>query len=379
MKRIAKISMMSIMMASVFAVSAQQSRPTNPDEIVAIIRKVNDKWQAEHPDYGRAVWNIAAYHTGNMAAYAITNEERYRTYSEKWAELNEWKGAKGVDKTLWKYRHGGSQDHVLFGDWQTCFQTYIDLYNLQPDDRKIERSREVMEYQMTTPQNDYWWWVDGLYMVMPVMAKLYKITQNPLYLQKLHEYFSYTKELLYDKDENLFYRDEKYLYPKHKTQTGGKDFWSRGNGWAFAALAKTLQDVPQSDVHRQDYLRTFVSMAAALKRSQQKDGYWTRSITCAEQAAGYETSGTAFFVFGILWGINNGILTRSEYEQVALNGWKYLSTISLQADGLVGYVQPIGERAADNQEVNMRTTSDFGVGAFLLAASEMYRFVGGGK
>jgi rhamnogalacturonyl hydrolase YesR len=36
-----------------------------------------------------------------------------------------------------------------------------------------------MEYQMSTPNRDYWWWADGLYMVMPVMTKMYNITKNP--------------------------------------------------------------------------------------------------------------------------------------------------------------------------------------------------------
>ena len=39
-------------------------------------------------------------------------------------------------------------EHVLFGDWQICFQTYIDLYNMdrEPAEYKIARAKEVMEY-----------------------------------------------------------------------------------------------------------------------------------------------------------------------------------------------------------------------------------------
>ncbi|MPM30478.1 hypothetical protein SDC9_77028 [bioreactor metagenome] len=90
---------------------------------------------------------------------------------------------------------------------------------------------------MSTPQNDYWWWTDGLYMVMPVMTKLYGITQNDLYLSKLYEYFVYAKGLMYDEKSSLFYRDAKYIYPKHKTHNGKKGFWARGNGWVFVERA----------------------------------------------------------------------------------------------------------------------------------------------
>jgi hypothetical protein len=131
-------------------------------EIVEIVKKVNDHWQSTHPHPGNSFWHVAAYHTGNMEAYSLTGEEQYRTYSEAWAEHNQWKGAKSGNRSKWKYDYGETDDHVLFGDWQICFQTYIDLYNLHPDEKKIARAKEVMEYQMSTPNNDYWWWVDGL-------------------------------------------------------------------------------------------------------------------------------------------------------------------------------------------------------------------------
>ena len=120
-------------------------------------------------------------------------------------------------------------------------ETYADLYTVKPDSGKIARAREVMEYQMSTDKNDYWWWADGLYMVMPVMTKMYKLTGNPLYLEKLHEYWTYANSIMYDSEEGLYYRDGKYIYPKHKSVNGKKDFWARGDGWVLAALAKVLK------------------------------------------------------------------------------------------------------------------------------------------
>lgn len=345
-------------------------------EIINIITKVNNYWQVNHPKHANAFWHRAAYHTGNIAAYEVTGNEEYKAYSEAWAEHNEWKGAKSDNKENWKYSYGESDNFVLFGDWQICFQVYADLYNLDAtkDERKIARAKEVMEFQMSTPQNDYWWWADGLYMVMPVMTKLYKITKNELYLSKLYEYFHFAKELMYDEEEALFYRDAKYIYPKHKTENGKKDFWARGNGWVFAALARVLEDLPMNDPHRAEYVQLYQSMAAALKSSQQEEGYWSRSILDLQHAPGFETSGTAFFVYGYLWGINNGMLDGGVYAEVVTKGWNYLTTIALQENGKVGYVQPIGERANQHKDVGPETTADFGVGAFLLAASEMAKY-----
>ncbi|RXK87470.1 glycoside hydrolase family 88 protein [Filimonas effusa] len=348
-----------------------------PDQVTEVITKVNEHWQQQHSPQQRSFWDEAAYHTGNMEAFFVTGKEQYKKYSEDWAEHNKWMGAKSADKAAWKYQYGEKDDYVLFGDWQICFQTYIDLYNLDKQDHKIARAREVMEYQMSTPNRDYWWWVDGLYMVMPVMTKLYKVTGNELYLEKLHEYLNWSDSIMYDASEHLYYRDARYVYPKHKSVNGKKDFWARGDGWVFAGLAKVIKDLPASHKYRQHYVSRFKELAAAISKSQQPDGYWSRSILDSAHAPGPETSGTAFFTYGLLWGINNGILDKKEYLPVALKGWNYLARTALQPNGQVGYVQPIGDRAIPGQVVNVNSTANFGVGAFLLASCEMYRFLGG--
>ena len=310
-----------------------------------------------------------------MEVYFLTKDTAVLNYSLQWAEYNQWKGAKSNNKAEWKYTYGETDEYVLFGDYQVCFQTYADLYRIDPKPYKIARAREVMEYQMSTDRRDYWWWADGLYMVMPVMTKLYAITQNPLYLQKLYEYWSYADSLMYDEEVGLYYRDAKYVYPKHKTVNGKKDFWSRGNGWVFAAYAKVLNELPETDPHREKYIERFRSMAESLAACQQTQGYWTRSLLDAEHAPGYETSGTAFFTYGFLWGVNNGYLSKEKYKPVIVKSWNYLKNTALQPDGRIGYVQPIGEKAIPGQVVKANTTANFGVGAFLLAACEMVRFL----
>ncbi|MBF4470529.1 glycoside hydrolase family 88 protein [Flavobacterium sp. HJJ] len=346
-------------------------------EVIAIIDKVNNRWQDTHSEQGNAFWNVAAYHTGNMEAYKVTQNKKYLDYSMSWAEKNQWMGAKSNNKSEWKHNYGENDKHVLFGDWQICFQTYIDLYNFtgKNDSQKIARAREVMEYEMGTEANDYWWWVDGLYMVMPVMTKLYKVTGNEMYLEKLHVYLAHANSIMYDDEAKLYFRDAKYVYPKHKSANGKKDFWARGDGWIFAGYAKIIQDLPKDAKHRQEYISRFKDMAKALADAQQKEGYWTRSILDPEHAPGPETSGTAFFTYAFLWGINNGILDKKTYLPVVEKSWNYLTNFALQADGTVGYIQPIGEKAIPGQVVDKNSTADFGVGAFLLAASEMSRFV----
>ena len=356
----------------------QAAKPTEAQQVRQLIDKVNRQWQSTHSPETNSFWHHAAYHTGNMEAYFLTGNEEYLRFSEAWAEHNQWKGAKSDDKSQWKLTYGETDEYVLFGDYQICFQTYADLYNILPDDKRIRRAREVMEYQMSTPRNDYWWWSDGLYMVMPVMTKLYKITRNPLYLDKLYEYLSFSDSIMYDRDEHLYYRDARYVYPQHKTNAGKKDFWARGDGWVVAGLAKVLQDLPKDYKHYPFFAQKFRDICQAVASIQQPEGYWTRSMMDPEQAPGAETSGTAFFAYGIMWGINHGYLDKDTFLPTFQKAWNYLSKTAVQKDGSVGYVQPIGDRAIPGQVIDAKSTADFGVGAFLLAACEYVRYLEAG-
>lgn len=347
----------------------------NRNKVLDIIERVNTCWQMNNVPEARPFWDNAIYHSGNMEVYYLTGDKRVLEYTKRWAEHNNYCGATSDEKEKWVYSYGESPEHVLFGNWQLCFQIYADLYCFEPDTIKIARAREVLEYQMSTPDNEYWWWADALYMVMPVMTTLYHITGNQLYLDKSYEYFKYAKSVMYDERANLFYRDAKYVYPNHTTNNGQKDFWARGNGGALAGLAKMLNELPSDDEHRDEYVAVFVQMSEAVKACQQPEGYWTRSMLDEEHAPGPETSGTAFLTYGLLWGINNGLLDRVEYWPVVEKSWNYLSTVALHPDGCVGYVQLIGERAIPGQIIDVNSTANFGVGAFLLAACEMVRYI----
>ena len=363
------------------APAAWQGERPQKDDVIALLCAANNHWQQTHPTHGDHFWNRAVYHTGNMEAYEVTRDFQYLDYSLAWAERNRYWGQTGTDKSRWKFSYGESADYVLFGDNQICFQIYADLYTLLGGEEKIARAREVMEYEMSTDESGYLWWVDGLYMVLPVMTKLYNITGNALYLEKMLEYWRWATDLMWDEEEGLYYRDGGYVFPKHTTAAGGKDFWARGDGWIFAAFARVLDELPADDPHRDEYISYYRRMAESLRLCQRTDaddnGYWCRSLLDEDYAPGYETSGTALYVFGFAWGINHGLLDEDTYGLTLQRGWHYLTRVALQQDGTVGYVQPIGSNAAPGTYIGAHQTADFGVGAFLLAASEMSRFAVG--
>ena len=388
MRKLLTICLLCLMATATMSASNAKAR-----KVLAIIDRVNTYWQTNNPAEVRSFWDNAAYHTGNMEAYLLTGEQRYLDYSLRWAEHNKWMGATESDPAKWEYKnYGEGPRHVLFGDWQICFQTYIDLYwiamgiyvpgksvapksSFTNPSRFIARAKEVMHYEAYSQANDYWWWADALYMVMPVMTKMYRLTGDVRYLDKLYDNLRYTDSIMLDEETGLYFRDGKYVYPKHKTESGKKDFWARGDGWVLAGLAKVLKDMPESYAHRQFFVDKYVRLAHAVAGLQQKEGYWTRSMMDPQQAPGPETSGTAFFTYGILWGVNNGYLSKKEFAPVIKKAWRYLTKMAMQSDGKVGYVQPIGEKAIPGQVVDQNSQANFGVGAFLLAACEYVRYV----
>ena len=204
---------------TLLAAGSLQARQWTPEQVRQVIRKVNTYWQQNNKAEVRAFWDNAAYHTGNIEVYKLMKDDSMLDYSIRWATHNQWQGATEPDPAKWKYKHyGEGHDFVLFGDWQICFQTYIDLYNLAPDEQKVARAKQVMGYEADSKVHDYWWWADALYMVMPVMTKMYQLTGDKKYLDKLYENLLYSDSIMLDSETGLYFRDGKYVWPNHKSR-----------------------------------------------------------------------------------------------------------------------------------------------------------------
>ena len=80
---------------------------------------------------------------------------------------------------------------------------------------------------------------------------------------------------------------------------------------------------------------------------------------------------SAFMCSGIAWGIRNGYLFKRTYKPVLEKGWESLVK-AVHADGKLGYIQPVG---AAPRAAGFDATDVYGVGAFLLAGSELYKSV----
>jgi rhamnogalacturonyl hydrolase YesR len=329
-------------------------------DILAVARRVNDRWIAAHADPGDNQWARAAYFSGNMALYRTTTDTRYLQYARDWAGRNSYGIHNGVST-----RH--ADDHM-------AGQVYYDLFDVDGNASAltaINDSIRQMVYSTSQPTKvDDWWWVDALHMAMPVFVRVARRTGDDAYLQKLWALYTHTKKtrVLYDYTHELWWRDGDAK--KAVSPSGKPVFWSRGNGWALAAHAKVLALQPDLGTRWPEYRYNLQGLARSLAASQRSDGFWNVNLADPAHFPGPETSGTAFFTYGLAYAIRTGIIDRATYLPIVAKAWNGMVATAVHADGFLGYVQGVGYAPESSQPVSASTTADFGVGGFLLAATE---------
>jgi len=252
---------------------------------------------------------------------------------------------------FWDYRHGAGDPAIA------AMRTRMDAILAHPPTNGLTFEGDGHSCR------DRWCWADALFMGPQVWLEMSRATGDPKYAAYAKgEFFATVKEL-YDPQAHLFYRDSRFF--ERRDINGAKLFWSRGDGWVFAGIARMLDLIPAGDPDRARIVATFQEMAVKLKTLQKPDGFWSPSLLGDPATALPEESGTAFYTYGMAWGVKTGVLDRATYEPVVRKGWAALNR-ALHPDGRVGYVQPVSDRP---DAVDYDDTQFYGVGGFLLAAS----------
>jgi len=213
-----------------------------------------------------------------------------------------------------------------------------------------------------------WCWADALFMAPRTWMQLTTVTGDQRYLEYADKEYWTTVDYLFSDDYGLFFRDSRFF--TKKSDNGNPVFWSRGNGWVFAGLPLIIEEIPQDHPSKRKYLALYRKMAKALIKVQNPNGFWPASLMDADKVKTPETSGTGFITFGLAWGVNNGYFTEKEIVEAVKKGWAALAS-SVDKKGMLHWVQQIG-RAPDPVKEN--DTQLYGVGALLLAASEMTKW-----
>ena len=315
-------------------------------------------------------WVQGAFYLGLVRWAQTTNNTTYLDFLRQHGEAQNWRLG---DRTF------HADDHVIA-------QYYLYLYDQDNNPNMIKETLSEFETILAEqPQTSLdfvptgkiadqgydhdcqkrWCWSDALFMSPPVWFHLSKITGNDKYAAYAHtEYLAVTDYLL-DPQYNLYFRDSRFL--ERREDNGAKIFWSRGNGWVYSGLANIIEIMDKDDPRRNWYIDLFKRMSASLVKLQASNGYWPVSLAAGDLYPAAESSGTAFFVAGLAWGVNNQILDEETYLPNIQKGWDALLKAQ-KSDGMFGYVQQVGY-APD--KVSPNETQLYGTGAFLLAGTEV--------
>jgi unsaturated rhamnogalacturonyl hydrolase len=338
------------------------SLPSRPS-IVAAMTAVAD-WQLANPSSHKLwEWHQAPFWAGLVTFAPLSKDPKhYLDAARAMGEANEW-------------NHGPNRFHA---DDQAIAQSYFLLHERDKDPRMVAKALALFDEMTTMPFDEpldfdqkktsrEWVWCDALFMSPPALALAARSTGASKYIEVMNRLWWKTTDYLYDKEERLYYRDSRYF--EQREANGAKVFWSRGNGWVLAGLARVLEYLPADHPTRPRFLSLYKDMAARIASLQRPDGYWRVSLLNPDSFPVPETSGTGFFTYALAWGVNRGILDGKTYEPVILRGWAALNRAVLPS-GKLGYVQRVGAAPGDT---GPDETEVYGVGAFLLAGTEVHR------
>jgi unsaturated rhamnogalacturonyl hydrolase len=223
----------------------------------------------------------------------------------------------------------------------------------------------------------YQMWLDGLYMGATTYAQWQSVfgDQNPKdnmeswsdiaqQFKTIHQYtYNPEKQLNYHAwsamptDSNSFWANQSVPF-----KGCSKEFWGRGVGWYFAALADVLEYMPVEHPDHEAIVTIFNEVAAGLKRWQdKKSGVWYQllqydNMTKADgvgdvvkgktynvgTAPNYlEASCSSIFTYAFLKGIRLGFLDKNIYMSVAEKAYQGLlkTFIRKRDDGMIDIVQ----------------------------------------
>ncbi|TGX44723.1 glycosyl hydrolase family 88 [Sphingomonas naasensis] len=311
-------------------------------------------------------WEQGAFLIGLTTFADLSGEQRYTNMILQRGIANEWKPGDRLyhaddhmiaQTYFWARRHGAGDAAIA------PVKATFDRILASPSTASLEFDRAAPKCV------DRWCWCDAIFMAPASWLEMAKVTGDARYRDFAMREFWATTDYLFDPAEHLYFRDSSFF--RERDARGRKRFWSRGNGWVLAGVARMIPLLPADDPARPKLVSLYRTMAARLVRLQKPNGFWSPSLLADADEYPPESSGTAFFTYGLAWGINNGLLDRAVYLPAVQRGWTALTRV-VHPDGRLGWVQAIGDQPTS---ATYDDTHDYAVGAFLLAATEVTRLV----
>jgi rhamnogalacturonyl hydrolase YesR len=96
-------------------------------------------------------------------------------------------------------------------------------------------------------------------------------------------------------------------------------YWGRGNGWVATGLTEMLLHLPPDDPDRPKIMAAYQAMMAGLLKVQAPDGRWRQVLD--DNTAWEENSCTAYFIYAMGEGVDQGWLDAATYRPAVKTAW----------------------------------------------------------
>ncbi|HXI00715.1 MAG TPA: glycoside hydrolase family 88 protein [Sphingobacteriaceae bacterium] len=349
--------------------SAKEISAITPD---IQVESIYNKWH-----YSNGVMNV-----GLLQAAKVLGDKKYSEYTARnfdfiFSNLSSFKqGFENKERTEWStyYRMN------ILDDYGALSAAILDLNELvNRDDYRTYTQKAANHTQKGLLRlKDGTWsrdrprnmtvWADDLYMGVPFMARMGRITGNKKYFDDAIKQVENFTRLLYNPSTNLYY----HCYYNDVEMTGVAH-WLRCNGWVVLAQTELLNNLPKDHPKRKELIANLLRQIIGYSRYQDnKSGLWHQLID--KQDSYLETSGTAMFTYAVARAVNEGWINKS-YLSIAENGWKGVAS-KITAKGEIEDVcigTGISESIAFYYERPTKLNDYHAIGAVLLAGTEMIR------
>ncbi len=382
--------LLAVMASAAFAAADKTDLPWSQRAANAALAR----WPQGHID-GPDAKPAFKYELGTLLGgiddvYLNTADPRYFNYMK--SAVDELVTADGAIPT---YKPEENQlDSILMG------RQLLRLYGMTQDKRYLAAATllyDQLQKQPRTPSGGFWhkqrypnqMWLDGLYMAEPFYAEYASISHHPEKFADITHQFALVAGHMSDPKTGLLYHgwDESKQQRWANKDTGlSPEFWGRAMGWYMMALVDTLDYYPPDESGQKRLIISILNKeAAALVRVQDaQTGLWYEVLDKGGAKGNYlESSASCMFVYALAKGVRRGYLPQ-RYQENAERGYSgilkhFISvapegdvsiTGTVKAGGLGGDPYRDGSYAYYLSE-KVVTNDPKGVGAFIMAASEM--------
>ncbi len=330
---------------------------------------------------------------GMTAEWRVTGDARYLRYIKETLDQHLIGDAGGEAPIAGYPAEQHSLDNIKTGE------ALLTMYRVTHDarySRAAKYVREQLRQQKRTASGGFWHkdiypnqiWLDGAYMAGPFLAEYGAVFQEPDDFKEVSAELMLMDAKMREPETGLMrhgWDESKQMAWADKTTGLSPEVWARAMGWYAMALVDVLDWIPQDNPQRGALVGALGRTAAAIVRYQDPgSGVWWQVMDKGARPGNFlESSASAMFVYALAKGVRLGYLPQGRAEN-ARRGWDGIQKrfVTVDGDGMASLggtvkVGGLGGRpyrsGTFDYYVHEPVIADDakGVGAFLMAASEM--------